>query len=74
MSATAHRIAVIPGDGIGGEVIAEGLRVLDRLAEMSAGGVAFEWTQFPWGSRYYAETGRMMDPDGLDRLVGFDAI
>jgi tartrate dehydrogenase/decarboxylase/D-malate dehydrogenase len=68
------KIAVIPGDGIGGEVIAEGLRVLDRLAEMSAGGVAFEWTQFPWGSRYYAETGRMMDPDGLDRLVGFDAI
>ena len=68
------KIAVIPGDGIGGEVIAEGIRVLDRLAEVSGGDVSFEWIHFPWGCRYYVETGRMMDADGLDRLRGFDAI
>jgi tartrate dehydrogenase/decarboxylase / D-malate dehydrogenase len=70
----AFKIAVIPGDGIGGEVIAEGVRVLDRLADVSGGDVSFEWVHFPWGCRYYLETGRMMDPDGLDRLRAFDAI
>lgn len=44
------KIAVIPGDGIGGEVIAEGVRVLDRVAELSGGGVSFEWAYFPWGA------------------------
>ena len=70
----AFKIAVIPGDGIGGEVIAEGIRVLDRLAELSGGNLSFEWVHFPWGCRYYVETGRMMDADGLDRLRGLDAI
>ena len=68
------RIAVIPGDGIGQEVVPEGLRVLDRVAELSDGAVGFAHTTFPWGCRYYLETGRMMDADGLDRLKGFDAI
>jgi tartrate dehydrogenase/decarboxylase / D-malate dehydrogenase len=63
------RIAVIPGDGIGQEVVPEGLRVLDR-----ASGGAFEYAQFPWGCQHYLETGRMMDADGLDRLREFDAI
>jgi tartrate dehydrogenase/decarboxylase/D-malate dehydrogenase len=64
---TIHRIALIPGDGIGGEVLAEGVRVLDALG-------AFEYTEFPWGSAYHAEHGRMMAEDGLEQLAGFDAI
>ena len=68
------KIAVIPGDGIGVEVIPEGLRVLDRLAETSRGRFHFAYESFPWGSHYYMDTGRMMDPDGLERLKAFDAI
>jgi tartrate dehydrogenase/decarboxylase / D-malate dehydrogenase len=68
------RIAVISGDGIGQEVVPEGLKVLDRLAERSAGALAFETESFPWGCEHYLRTGRMMDPDGLERLQGFDAI
>ncbi|MFM9108093.1 MAG: tartrate dehydrogenase [Chloroflexota bacterium] len=68
------RIAVIPGDGIGAEVAPEGLRVLDRVAAGSGGGLAFAYEFFPWGCQYWLETGRMMDADGLDRLRGFDAI
>ena len=67
-------IAVIPGDGIGGEVIAEGVRVLDRVAELSGGDVSFDWVYFPWGCPQYLETGRMMDGDGLPRLQSFEAI
>lgn len=74
MSSRTYRIAVIPGDGIGTEVVPEGLRVLERLAERSDGNLAFELTSFPWGCQHYLETGRMMDEDGLDRLAGFDAI
>ena len=68
------RIAVIPGDGIGQEVVPEGVRVLDRLAEQSGGAFAFDYEHFPWGCRYYLDTGRMMDTDGLERLRAFDAI
>jgi tartrate dehydrogenase/decarboxylase/D-malate dehydrogenase len=68
------RIAVIPGDGIGQEVIPEGLRVLDHLAARSGGDVTFAYESFPWGCEYYLRTGRMMDADGLERLAGFDAI
>jgi tartrate dehydrogenase/decarboxylase/D-malate dehydrogenase len=68
------RIAVIPGDGIGTEVVREGQRVLDALAEDSCGRFAFEWESFPWGSQYYLEHGRMMAEDALETLEGFDAI
>jgi tartrate dehydrogenase/decarboxylase/D-malate dehydrogenase len=68
------RIAVIPGDGIGQEVIPAGLRVLDQLAARSGGDLAFTYESFPWGCEYYLQTGRMMDVDGLERLAGFDAI
>jgi tartrate dehydrogenase/decarboxylase/D-malate dehydrogenase len=68
------RIAVIPGDGIGNEVVPEGLRVLDRIAALSGGRVAFEYESFPWGCEHYLATGQMMDPDGLERLTEFDAI
>jgi tartrate dehydrogenase/decarboxylase/D-malate dehydrogenase len=69
-----YRIAVIPGDGIGKEVVPEGIRILDRLAESADGAFGFEYEHFPWGCEYYLETGRMMDPDGLQRLHSFNAI
>jgi tartrate dehydrogenase/decarboxylase / D-malate dehydrogenase len=67
-------IAVIPGDGIGQEVVPEGLRVLERLSERSGGHFAFQFESFPWGCEHYLQTGRMMDEDGLERLRPFDAI
>ncbi|MDA5111101.1 tartrate dehydrogenase [Brevibacillus thermoruber] len=66
-------IAVIPGDGIGPEVIAEGIKVLNRIAELD-GSFRFDFTYFPWGCEYYLKHGKMMDDDGLEKLRGFDAI
>jgi tartrate dehydrogenase/decarboxylase/D-malate dehydrogenase len=68
-----YRIAAIPGDGIGREVIAQGIRVLDALAAVS-GEFQLEWVHFPWGCDFYGKTGRMMPSDGLDQLRAFDAI
>ena len=68
-----YRMASIPGDGVGPEVTAEGIKVLDAVAALD-GGFRFEWTTFPWGCEYYLQHGRMMDDDGLARLQGFDAI
>ncbi|HTJ69874.1 MAG TPA: tartrate dehydrogenase [Actinospica sp.] len=68
------RIAAIPADGVGREVVAAGRTVLDALAADSDGGFAFDWTEFPWGCDYYAETGRMMAEDGLEALKAYDAI
>ncbi|MEU6129518.1 tartrate dehydrogenase [Saccharopolyspora sp. NPDC047091] len=68
------RIAAIPADGVGEEVVAAGRTVLDALAADSGGAFAFDWTEFPWGCGYYAETGRMMPADGLERLRDFDAL
>ena len=70
---TTHKIAVIAGDGIGPEVIAEGIKVLNAAAEKD-GSFRFEFTQFPWGCEYYKETGRMMPENGIDILKDFDAI
>jgi tartrate dehydrogenase/decarboxylase / D-malate dehydrogenase len=70
----SFRIAVIPGDGIGKEVVPEGIRVLDHLAQQASGAFAFEYEHFPWGCQYYVDTGRMMDDDGLERLQPCDAI
>jgi tartrate dehydrogenase/decarboxylase/D-malate dehydrogenase len=66
-------IAVIPGDGIGPEVCAVALRVLDAVAVLDDR-ARFEYETFPWGSEHYLSTGQMMPPDGLDALAGFDAI
>ena len=68
-----HKIAVIAGDGIGPEVIAEGIKVLNRAAELD-GGFKFEFTHFPWGCEYYLKNGRMMAEDGIQQLKNFDAI
>ncbi|HLN13361.1 MAG TPA: isocitrate/isopropylmalate family dehydrogenase, partial [bacterium] len=73
-AARVFKIAVIPGDGIGPEVIDEGVRVLDHLARTAGTAFAFEYVRFPWGCQYYLDTGTMMDADGLDRLATFDAI
>lgn len=68
-----HRIAVIPGDGIGPEVLAEGVKILNRVAELD-GDFQFDFTHFPWGCQYYLKEGRMMAEDGMERLAKFDAI
>ena len=68
-----HKIAVIAGDGIGPEVIAEGEKVLRQVARLD-GTFAFSFTHFPWGCEYYLKTGRMMPADALKTLSGFDAI
>jgi tartrate dehydrogenase/decarboxylase/D-malate dehydrogenase len=65
-------IAVIPGDGIGKEVIPEGIRVL--AAAGNKYGVSFDWTEFDWSCETYHRTGRMMPEDGLERLRPFDAV
>src|SRR2546426_12766205 len=67
-----HRIAVIPGDGIGKEVVPEGIRVLEAAARKHD--IAFEWRSFPWGCEHYAKTGRMMPEDGLEQIRHHDAI
>ena len=67
------RINLLPGDGIGPEVVREGVNALRRLAELD-GGVAFEFNELPWGCRYYLEHGRMMPDDGLRTLADCDAI
>jgi tartrate dehydrogenase/decarboxylase/D-malate dehydrogenase len=66
-------LAVIPGDGIGKEVVPAALRVLDAAVELH-GGLKFNRTEFPWSCEYYAAHGRMI-PDGWDKtLAGFEAI
>lgn len=66
--AMTRRIALIPGDGVGPEVLFHARRAVD------ATGVSIEWTEFAWGSAFYRETGAMMPSDGLDRLRAHDAV
>ena len=68
-----YRIACIPGDGIGKEVIPAGQQVLTALAQ-AQGRFAFEFTSFAWGGDWYRAHGEMMPADGLDALRGMDAI
>ena len=67
------RIAVIPGDGIGAEVIPEGVRVLEALAHRTAA-LHLEFQYFDWGSERYLAHGQMMPDGGLETLGEFDAI
>jgi tartrate dehydrogenase/decarboxylase / D-malate dehydrogenase len=64
----APRIAVIAGDGVGKEVVPEGIKVLTAL------GVGFEFEELPWGSEYRERNGRMMSDDALATLARHDAI
>lgn len=66
------KIAVIPGDGIGKEVIPVGQSVIEAACEKY--GVDIAWEDFDWSCETYKQTGRMMPEDGLDQLAGFDAI
>ncbi len=69
----SHKIAVIAGDGIGQEVMPEGLRVLD--AAMRRFGLTLEFTTFEWANcDYYLQHGQMMPDDWFEQLKGFDAI
>lgn len=65
-------IAVIPGDGIGKEVMPEGIRVLEAAGKKFA--IDFNWTPFDWSCQTFLETGRMMPEDGIEQLSEFDAI
>ena len=67
-----HRIAMIPGDGIGKEVVPAAARVLDAAGQRF--GFELEWTTFDWSCERYTRTGRMMPEDGLDQLRKFSAI
>jgi tartrate dehydrogenase/decarboxylase/D-malate dehydrogenase len=67
-----YRIASIPGDGIGNEVIPAGLEVLNALASKET--FALETTSFDWSSKRYKETGAYIPDGGLEKLQGFDAI
>ncbi|MCW0210119.1 MAG: isocitrate/isopropylmalate family dehydrogenase, partial [Achromobacter sp.] len=67
-----YRIATIPGDGIGKEVIPAGRRIMQELARQ--GGLRFEFQDFDWGGDYYRKHGAMMPADGLDALRDKDAI
>jgi tartrate dehydrogenase/decarboxylase/D-malate dehydrogenase len=68
-----YRIAAIPGDGIGKEVIAAGVEVLQALGQRD-GGFALTFDDFDWGSDYYKANGRMMPENGLDLIKDHDAI
>ena len=68
-----RRIAVIPGDGVGPEVIEIGLRVLEAAAPADPD-FEYETVLFPWGSDHYRRTGALMDADALEQLAQFDAI
>jgi tartrate dehydrogenase/decarboxylase/D-malate dehydrogenase len=67
-----YRIAVIPGDGIGKEVVPEGLRVLEAAGRKF--GIAFKWDQYPWSCEYRTQHGRMMPMDALTIIRHHDAI
>ena len=69
---SSYDIAVIRGDGIGKEVVEEGLKALDAVG--SSEDISWNFTEFPWGSDYYLEHGMMLPGDGVDQLASFDAI
>jgi tartrate dehydrogenase/decarboxylase/D-malate dehydrogenase len=71
-TSTTYRVAAIPGDGIGQDVLPAAIRVLDAVA--ASVGFVVDWHHLPWGSQYYLDHGRMMPEDGLDVLRRYDAI
>ncbi|HZO96193.1 MAG TPA: tartrate dehydrogenase [Gaiellaceae bacterium] len=64
----SYRVALLPGDGVGPEVVAEARRAVDAL------GLPLEWTELPWGSAHWHEHGRMMPEDALERVAAYDAV
>jgi tartrate dehydrogenase/decarboxylase/D-malate dehydrogenase len=72
MVTETFRIALIPGDGIGAEVVPEGVKVLEKVASVS--GIDLRWQTFDWSCERYHKTGQMMPEDAIDQLRSFDAI
>jgi tartrate dehydrogenase/decarboxylase/D-malate dehydrogenase len=72
MAIKSYRIAVIPGDGIGKEVVPEGIRVLEAVAR--GFDISFKWDELAWSCETYTRTGRMMPEDGIEQLRRYDAI
>ncbi|HEX3535230.1 MAG TPA: tartrate dehydrogenase [Stellaceae bacterium] len=70
--AKTYRVAVIAGDGIGREVVPEGIAALEAAARRY--GFGLEWTEFDWSCETYAKTGRMMPEDGIERLRPYDSV
>jgi len=68
-----YKIAVIPGDGIGPEVISEGMKVLNAAAEAKSG-LKLEFVEFPYGAEHYLKTEELVSEDGLKKLSKMDAI
>ena len=68
----SYRIAVIPGDGIGNEVVPEGIRVLEAAGRRF--GISFAWDHFDWSCEYFQRHGRMMPDNGLATIRKHDAI
>ena len=66
------KVAVIPGDGIGKEVMPEGMRVLEAAGKKH--GLQFEWQEFDWSCETYLKTGHMMPEDGIEQLRPSDAV
>jgi 3-isopropylmalate dehydrogenase len=67
-----HAIAVLPGDGIGEEVVEQGLRVLQAAAELD--GFAVDLTRYPYGADHYLATGETIPPSAFDEMAGMEAI
>lgn len=69
----SHDIALIPGDGVGTEVVPAAASVLETVGEEYS--IEFNWTTFPWGCQHFLDTGgHMMPTDGLEQLARFDAV
>jgi len=68
----AYDVAVIPGDGIGQEVVPAAIQVVDRAADLH--GFRVSWGHYPWGCDHYLETGTMMPEDGLEQLAKHQAV
>jgi tartrate dehydrogenase/decarboxylase/D-malate dehydrogenase len=66
-------IALLPGDGIGVDVVREGKKVLETVSKLH-GGISFAFSEFDWSCEYYAQHGKMMPDDGLEILREFDSI
>ena len=68
-----NKIAVIPGDGVGPEVVRESRKVLEHIASVDPA-IEFGFDEFPWSAESYLRSGEMMPPDGLDILSAYDAL
>jgi tartrate dehydrogenase/decarboxylase/D-malate dehydrogenase len=71
-SGRRYRVALIPGDGIGKEVVPAAVAVIEKAG--SRFGFGFDWSDFDWSCELYSKTGRMMPDDGIEQLRPFDGV